>query len=53
MAKAIVCFFPENEEEEDEKEKVEENKQHEEENEIRSTMQSSAAMARSCTLGIW
>ena len=53
VAKAIVCFFPENKEEEDEKEKVEENKQQEEENEIRTTMQSSVAMARSCTLGKW
>ena len=44
---------PEKEEEEDEKEKVEENKQQEEQNESRSTMQSSLAMARSCTLGIW
>ena len=59
MAKGIVCFFPGNEEEkekEDEKEKVEENKQQEEEeeeeNEIRTTMQSSVAMAQSCTLGI-
>ena len=53
MAKAIVCLFPENKEEEDEKEKVEENKQQEEENEIRTTMQSSVAMARICTLGKW
>ena len=55
VAKAIASFFPGNNEEkekEDEKERVEENKQQEEENEIRHTMQSSIAMAQSCTLGI-
>ena len=53
MAKGIVCFFPQNEKEkkQDEKENIE-NKQQEEENEIRTTMQSSVAMAQSCTLGI-
>ena len=55
VAKAIVCFFPQNNEEEakeDEKENMEENKQQDEENEIRTTMQSSVAMTQSCTLGI-
>ena len=43
-----------NEEEakEDEKENMEEYKQQEEENEIRTTMQSSVAITKSCTLGI-
>ena len=49
MAKAIVHFFPLNEEEEDEQKNVEENKQLEEKDKIGSTMRSSVTMLRSCT----
>ena len=49
MAKAIVNFFPLNEEEEDEQKNVEESKQPEEKDKIGSTMRSSVAMLRSCT----
>ena len=48
MAKAIVHFFPLNEEE-DEQKNVEESKQPEEKDKIGSTMRSSVAMLRSCT----
>ena len=49
MAKAIVHFFPLNEEEEDEQKNVEESKQPEEKDKIGSTMRSSVAMLRICT----